>query len=375
MRPTTIVLDGRILAYRRGGIARYVECLARSIAECRDIDGDALECKLLTNRPLPSSPLPTIRCLTPPHHRFEVWTLAIELARRRPSLFHATDFVLPVLPRSVRGIVTIHDLAFLDAPHELAPEAYRYYVRTLSRARKADRVIADSRATAAKIVERCPELMDRVRVVHLGVDRRWFAFPPGADEILTERLGDLATRPLVLAVGTVEPRKRYDLLLDTFRLLREELGGEPFLVVVGQRGWRAEATAARLRREEAKGTLRWLEDADDAVLQALYSRSSLLVVASRDEGFCLPALEALAAGLPVVAFAVGALPEVLGDAALLVTEETPEALATACVQVLRDAHLRQQLSARGRVRAQQFSWEKTARETLRVYREVLQDGF
>jgi glycosyltransferase involved in cell wall biosynthesis len=178
----------------------------------------------------------------------------------------------------------------------------------------------------------------------------------------------------VLAVGTVEPRKGYDILLDAFWLVRQWYSGEPLLVIVGQEGWKAGHVVQRIREEEARGLVRWIEGADDGLLQALYTVSSVLVVASRDEGFCFPALEALAAGVPVVAFAVGALPEILGQAGVLVAERTAEALAAGISVVLSDDTRRQQLVRAGRARAEEFSWERAARETIRVYREALGDG-
>jgi glycosyltransferase involved in cell wall biosynthesis len=315
-----------------------------------------------------------VRCWTPPHHRWERWTLASELLCHRTALYHATDFVLPLLPRSIGRVVTVHDLAFLDAPEELDPPAFRYYARTVASVRAADRVIAVSATTAARLVALCPEVRDRVRVIYHGVDRRWFQPVLDAWQRVERALGTGARRPLVLAVGTVEPRKGYDILLDAFWLVRQWYSGEPLLVIVGQEGWKAGHVVQRIREEEARGLVRWIEGADDGLLQALYTVSSVLVVASRDEGFCFPALEALAAGVPVVAFAVGALPEILGQAGVLVAERTAEALAAGISVVLSDDTRRQQLVRAGRARAEEFSWERAARETIRVYREALGDG-
>ncbi|MFN3338050.1 MAG: glycosyltransferase, partial [Thermomicrobium sp.] len=168
----SIAIDGRLLAYRRGGISRYVRCLAAAIAtSAADVSAtNGFTCSLIANRAIVDSPLSLLRVRTPPHHRFEEWTLGWELARRPVSLVHATDFVLPRLPKRMRGVVTIHDLAFLDAPSELAPDARRYYARTLPSLRRADRIIAVSHATARRIAEFVPEVAARIRVIHHGVD-------------------------------------------------------------------------------------------------------------------------------------------------------------------------------------------------------------
>jgi alpha-1,3-rhamnosyl/mannosyltransferase len=250
-------------------------------------------------------------------------------------------------------------------------EFSRYYARTIQSVQKADRIIAVSRATAARLGEYCPGVADRTRIVHHGVDARWFQPFPDAEAHVTSTLGPIGDRPVVLAVGTIEPRKDYDLLLDAFRIVWEKHDREPLLIVVGQVGWRVEDTVRRLRTEQARGRLRWVERADDDLLHALYSVSSVLAVASRDEGFCLPVVEALAVGLPVVAFAVGALPEVVEDSGLLVDERTAEALAEGISAVLSDRMLRCRLVRAGKVRAAQFSWLDTARKTVQVYREAL----
>lgn len=377
----SIAIDGRLLAYRRGGISRYIRCLAAAIAtsEANVCATSGFTFSLIANRLIVDSPLPLLRVWTPPHHPLEEWTLGWELARQPVALVHATDFVLPHLPKRIRGVVTIHDLAFLDAPGELAPDAHRYYARTLPGLRRADRIIAVSHATARRIAEFVPDVAPRIRVIHHGVEERWFHPHPDPIRQLSSVLGHetgfpFTSRPIVLAVGTVEPRKRYDLLLDAFLALHRWLEGAPFLVIVGQEGWNVATTIMRVRRLQAQGILQWLADAHDDLLHALYSVATVLVVASRDEGFCLPALEALAAGLPVVAFAVGALPEVAGDAALLVRDQTSEALAEACRTLLQNDSLRQDYARRGRARARQFSWTRAAEQSLTVYREALEDG-
>jgi len=372
-KPGTVILDARLLAYRRGGIARYIESLGRALAQlARDRSTTAeLTFRLLANRQRSGLPLPTVRCWTPPHHRFEYWTLGAELTLHRPALYHATDFVLPALPQWIRRVVTIHDLAFLDAPWELEPAAWRYYARTIPSASAADRIIAVSHATAVRLCEHCPEVADRIRIIYHGVDPRWFEPLPDARATVTATFGPIVNRPLLLAVGTVEPRKGYELLLDAFRIVWEKFSREPLLVIVGQVGWNVQNTVRRLRAEQAAGRILWVREANDDLLRAVYAVSSLLVVASREEGFCLPALEAMATGVPVVAFAVGALPEVLGDAGVLVHDRTAEALAATICDLLSDESLRCRLVETGKARAAQFSWQETARNTLQVYREAL----
>ncbi|MDW7981760.1 MAG: glycosyltransferase family 1 protein [Thermomicrobium sp.] len=379
-RTGTIAIDARLLLYRRGGISRYVRCLSDAIAQLlptASTDHRRLF-RLVVNRPLPDPPIPVLRVRTPPHYRWERWTLGWELTRASIRLFHATDFVLPRLPRFIRRIVTVHDLAFLDAPHELTPEAQRYYRQTLWSLRQADRIIAVSHVTADRIAIHAPEVVDRVRVIHHGVEPRWFAAHPDPARRLAPLLGaqwlhERSTHHILLAVGTVEPRKRYDLLLDAFLATVPVLPARPLLVIVGQEGWNAGNTISRIRELERRGSVRWFSDADDDLLHALYSVAAALVITSRDEGFCLPALEALAAGLPVVAFPVGALPEVLGEAALFVAEQTPRALSRGLETAVLDVSRRRDVIERGRRRARTYDWRTTAERTLAVYQEALAD--
>ena len=134
MSSQRILIDGRLLAYRRGGIQRYVLGLARAFAHLEP----ELDIRLVQNRPF-VSPLPVVRVFTPVHHRWERRLLGAELALRRPALVHSPDFIPPRLPRSVRAVVTVHDLAFLDHPELLASEAERYYGQLRHALADADR--------------------------------------------------------------------------------------------------------------------------------------------------------------------------------------------------------------------------------------------
>lgn len=368
-----ILIDGRLLAYRRGGIQRYVQGLASALARLEP----GFDIRLVQNRPF-GSPLPVVRVLTPPHHRWERRTLGLELALRRPAVVHSPDFIPPRLPRHVRSIVTVHDLAFLDYPHLLSAEAERYYGQLREALPEADRIIAVSRWTAERLQRLFPALAERIRVVHNGVDNCFFASPADdpwqtiAEVTGQELSARLRARGFLLAVGTVEPRKRYDLLLETMdRLWKWYAESAPMLVVVGQQGWRHHEVTSRLQAAVATRQVLWFTNADDRVLRALYAAATLLVVPSLDEGFCLPAAEAMTCGLPVLAAERGALPEILGEAGHLISSDCPDDWAEEIMQLMSDNLRRRMLAERGRSRAWRFRWEETARQTLALYQEVL----
>lgn len=369
-----ILIDGRLLAYRRGGIQRYVHGLASALARLQA----GFDIRLVQNRPI-GSPLPVIRVLTPPHHRWERRVLGLELALRRPAVVHSPDFIPPRLPGHVHSIVTVHDLAFLDHPQLLTAEAERYYGQLADALTDADRIIAVSRWTAGRLQYYFPRLAERVRVVHNGVDDCFFASPEAdpwrtiAQATGEELSARLRSRGFLLAVGTVEPRKRYNLLLAVLGWLWERHPeSAPMLVVVGQPGWRHDDAAYRLQAAVRQHRAVWLNDADDRALRALYAAATLLVVPSLDEGFCLPAAEAMACGLPVLAAERGALPEILGEAGHLISSDCPDDWAEEIVQLMTDDLRRRMLAERGRARARQFRWEETARQTLALYQEVLE---
>lgn len=369
-----IALDGRILAYRRGGIPRYVAALARHLP----VVAPELALQVLINRPVDDLPAPTRRVWTPPHHRWERLTLGLELLWLRPRLVHSPDFITPIAP-GIRRVVTVHDLAFLDDPGLLAPDAARYYLQLPRTIRDADAVITVSETVRCQVIERLGVPPARVFAVHNGIDDEILSqLPASPAAILRQHLEpDQAAKildgdPVVLAVGTVEPRKRHTLLIDAVTLLRDrEPASAPFLVIVGQPGWQCDEAVAAIGRLVQAGGALWLTDVDDALLAALYQTATLLAMPSRDEGFGLPVVEAMAAGLPTLVANRGALPEVAGDAGLIVEDETAEAWADAIASLIGDAALRQELGQRGMDRAQCFRWERTARETAAVYREVL----
>jgi glycosyltransferase involved in cell wall biosynthesis len=175
----------------------------------------------------------------------------------------------------------------------------------------------------------------------------------------------------LLFLGTLEPRKNVPGLLHAYRiLLDQQVTAEP-LVLVGGKGWLYEEIFERVEALKLGEQVRFLHGVPDADLPGLYSAASVMTTPSFYEGFGLPALEAMSCGTPVVVADRASLPEVVGDAGILVDPEDPEAIAEGLKRVLTDEELHARLGERGLERASRFSWERVARETLEVYREVL----
>lgn len=250
----------------------------------------------------------------------------------------------PLTPGRPPLVVTLHDLAFLTHRETLGRWNRHYSARAIPRLlAAADRIVTVSRTVAGRLSEFQPDVTDKVRVVPQGIDLRFRGVP---------RIPSPVEPPYVLFVGTREPRKNLARLAEATRL-----AGLP-LVVAGDRGWGDAGVADAIQ----------LGRVDDDTLHALYAAASCCAIPSLDEGFGLPAVEAMAAGCPVVAAARGALPEICGEAAILVDPLDPAAIAGALERAIAE---RNRLVPLGRARAAEFDWARAAAALVDVYRELL----
>jgi glycosyltransferase involved in cell wall biosynthesis len=289
-------------------------------------------------------------------------------ARGRADVYVFPDFVSwPIF--SGRSIVVVHDLAFANRPEYVPPRLGRYLERAVPRSiAEAVGVAAVSEFTKRELVSAYGIDPDHVTVIPNGVDREHF-FPRGRPEVeaVTSRLG--IHQPYVLMTGTIEPRKNVVGLLEAFGALPAGLRDSHALVLAGGKGWLDEEIhrrAAALRSSGAELVQPGYVDSTD--LPALYSGAAAFVLPSHYEGFGIPVLEAMACGAPVITSRNGALPEVAGDAAILVGTRDHGELAAAIERVLSDPRLGSDLRARGLERATRFSWEASARALLELIR-------
>ncbi|GGP25429.1 glycosyltransferase family 4 protein [Silvimonas amylolytica] len=289
---------------------------------------------------------------------------------RKIDIFHATDHYIPKLS-GIPLVATLMDPVPLMRSDWVTVKR-RWLKNWLFKrsASWADHYITISDYVVGDLVEHFRIPRERITPIHLGVDERYFGRIDEArkQEVLT-RLG---LRPgFLLFVGTLQPRKNVGRVIDAFESLPAELQKVAPLVVAGRHGWSAEAEVERLKSIQARGAGHWLDYVTDEEKQVLLQSASALVFPSLYEGFGLPVLEAFASGLPVITSTVTSLPEVAGDAALLVDPERPDAIADAISRVLQDPALASSLSERGLARAQTFTWAETARRTAAVYRQLV----
>jgi glycosyltransferase involved in cell wall biosynthesis len=258
--------------------------------------------------------------------------------------------------RSAAQVVTIHDLYFLDNPQNTSAEIRRDYPSLAgAHARRADAVITNSRHTADQIETKLAVPSDIISICPPGAPA-W----PAADRY--------ASNGPILFLGTIEPRKNVSMLLRAYAELIARRPDAPELVLAGKVSDTSSGVLDPLGRAPLAGRARHAGYVSEAEREQLYRQASMLVLPSLEEGFGMPALEAMTAGVPVVASNRGALPEVVGDAGLLVPPDDPQALAAALERMLTDAQLARRCIDRGLARARRFTWKASASRLLEAYR-------
>jgi len=363
-------IDARITHYSRGGIRNYVMYLIDALAA---IDSST-EYYVLHSRKDQAPPAagPNFRpvaCFTPPHHRWEKWAFGAEIERLRLDVLHSTDFIPPAFGYKC-SVITIHDLSFLHYAQFLTDESRRYYNYQIHwAAKRADCILADSRATQSDIASLLDVSESKITVAHLAAHTRFKPMPSADSARVANQYG--LSPGYLLFVGTLEPRKNLPGLLEAYRILLDKGMVSVPLVIVGSKGWLYGQTYERLNELDLRNHIAFIHDVPDHDLPALYNAATLLIAPSFYEGFGLPALEAMACGTPVVVADRASLPEIVGEAGVLVNPEDPKDIADGMIRLLKDKKLYQCMQAAGPIQAATFSWGKTAERTLAVYREAL----
>jgi len=371
-----------------GGIGRYVEELTRALLAQRVSAAGPDEFVLFTGDdepawlsaavagPGPGRAGPRPRAETR-HARAAHATLRANLflgprlAGLGIRVFHAPDTLgFPLTSaRGVARVVTVHDLIPLLLP-ETVTRRHRWIrgVMLSCAVRWADRLMADSEATARDLADRFPEAADKTRVVHLGVDPR---FAPATGEAVAAVRRDLGLpSDYLLYAGVISPVKNLEHLIEAYAILLKEDREIPLLVIAGRRGWLADGIMRRAHEVGLGGSVRFCGFVPDEALPALLTGASAFLFPSRYEGFGLPVLEAMACGTPVLAGNRASLPEIAGGAAVLVDPEDPAGIADGIRSLLLDSGRRARLAQQGIAQAGRFRWEETARRTMAVYREA-----
>ena len=298
--------------------------------------------------------------------------ISIPAAVRRAGvdLFHAPHYVVSPLTR-VPYVVTIHDCIHLRFPQYLPNRLASTYARTVMgiAARRARRVLTVSTASKQDILHYLRIPADNVEVIHNALDSR-LATAPTADDMARVRERFQLNSPFILYAGNIKPHKNVDRLIEAYSILRRRGITEPKLLIIGDEISKYPNLRRMVHRFQLHPHVRFFGFVPEETLAALYRLASVFVFPSLYEGFGFPPLEAMASGTPVITSNVSSLPEVVGDAAVLIDPMDAGAIADAMADVLGNAALRADLVRRGHERVRMFSWERSVARVREVYVEL-----
>lgn len=281
---------------------------------------------------------------------------------RRLDLFHGLNQRLPER-RFRRAVSTFHDLFVMTSEYSTPDYRARFSALAKHAAERSDRIAAVSAFTADQTAELLGFPRERIVVVQHGVD----PLPQfSADQLAKFRQERKLERPFLLNIGALQERKNIKRLVEAFERTPKEL----LLVLAGSPGYGGDEIAARIAASPAHGRIIQFGYADDDAKAKLYRSAHALAFPSLDEGFGIPILEAMSAGLPVLTSNCSAMPEVAGDAALLVDPADTESIAEGLRRITEEETLRQRLRDKGLTRAANFTWSQAADKVLGIYREL-----
>ena len=290
------------------------------------------------------------------------------LREHRIDLYHEQNYV--PLSYDVPVVITIHDLSWIRYPAAHPMDRVRWLDKGLPRALDTARaVLVDSEFIRREVLTTFGLDCESVHVAHLGVPRGFSPRPPSSTAQSLGKLG-LEHGKFILTVGTIEPRKNLVHVLEAHALLPEALKAAYPLVIAGARGWRSQGMLTRLRSQDDRH-VRFLGHVTSEELANLYSGAALFVFPSIYEGFGLPPLEAMACGAPVIVSDRSSLPEIVGDAGVMMNPEDPESTTATIQDLLADPGRRLEMSRQGIERASRFTWTRCAEVTRAVYRSAL----
>ncbi len=284
-------------------------------------------------------------------------------------VYHGPNFYLP--PFAGPSVCTFHDLSIFTWAHCHPPERVKYMRKEIAATLKhADMLITDTETTRQEVAAYFSWPLDKIRAVPLACSGDFRPRNEAALSTVLTKHG-LAMQGYSLYVGTIEPRKNLEVLLDAYALLPQALRQQWPLILIGYQGWRSEHLHERIKAAASEGWARYLGFVEADELPLIYAGARVFVFPSLYEGFGLPVLEAMASGIPVICSNASTLPEVAGDAAAMCEPQDVDALSESISRALQDQSWRELAVKKGLLQASKFSWQRCAKETAAVYKEVL----
>ena len=288
------------------------------------------------------------------------------------DVIHSTAYIVPELLRA-KLVVTIHDLSFILFPDFHTEENKTLLMKNLIYINsRPDKIICDSKQTKKDLIRFFHVPEEKIKVIYLGVDHVF------SDHISEEKKDiilakhDLIGLDYILTVASIEPRKNFERIIKVFaEIVKDRKYNNLFLVCAGGAGWKNETIYSLVREKGLEEKVKFLGFVEETDLPVIYNRAKFFMYPSVYEGFGLPVLEAMASRVPVLTSNVSSLPEVAGDAAIMVDPYNEKEIYRASINLLENEKLRKELQAKGVERSNLFTWENTAFQTLEVYKEVL----
>ncbi|MEH2111692.1 glycosyltransferase family 4 protein [Nostoc sp.] len=287
-----------------------------------------------------------------------------------PDILHGTNYSVYPCQNSLK-VMNIYDLTFIKYPNYIDSVVKTYTEKVKRCLQWTDLVLTISESSKKDIIEYLQVDPNKVYVTPLA--SRYY--PNYLPEEIAQRLEKQAnydfSKPYLLFVSTIEPRKNINNIITAFNYLKEKYKIEHQLILIGRKGWHYEPIFAAIENSPWANQIHHLNYLSNELVALFYSKADVFVYPSHYEGFGLPVLEAMTLGVPVISSSTSSIPEVTGDAAILVDPNNPIQLGEAILKVISNSQLRQELIDKGKTRAKLFSWERTAKETLNAYRTII----
>jgi len=366
-----IAIDARMI--NKTGIGSYVKYLLTYITKYRH-ENDFCAIIYSNNPGAAGGGLKLIKVKARPFSLAEQFELPLKVTKYGINLFHSPQFNVPIFAKT-KQVTTVHDCAFDKLPEEVPSHPAKMYYRLMMNLalKKSVRIIAVSESTKNDLMDYYHVSPKKITVIYNGVDEERFRFFNNKN-VMKNVIEKYNLRfPFGLYVGLVRPRKNIENLLKAIRLLKDVMDSSFKFVFAGKADNRFYNLSALIQKLDIADTIVRTGFVSDEELLALYKQAAFLILPSFYEGFGYPVLEAMAAGTPVIASNTSSLPEVAGDAALLVDPYNVAEIADAMYQILTDTDLREKLIKKGYEQVKKFPWERCARKTLQVYEEVLHE--